>query len=98
MFNRIKVLSVVLLLVIGLTAYLNWPTSKASSINTTFSSTLKNFQGATLSVTRGNSQISDGKVDFVGEDFVQSTSGSLYPFSAIVTAHGSKETLTVEIR
>jgi hypothetical protein len=98
MLNRIKVLSLVLLLVIGLTTYVHRSTSKASAINSTFGGSLKNFERANLSVRRGNSQAEDGKVDYVGDDFVQSTSGNLYPFSAIVTAHGSKEALTIEIR
>jgi hypothetical protein len=99
MSNKAKFLSVVLvLIVVGFATSIHWFTSKASVANSTFSATLKTHQGAKLNVRRQNSSAEDGKVDFVGEDFIQSSSGMLYPFSAIVTAHRSGITLTIEIR
>jgi hypothetical protein len=87
-----------MLVVLGLIAYVQWPTSKASVATENLSSALNKLAGATLVVKRGDSSTGYGKVTIVGEDFIQTSSGTYYPFSAIVTDRGSNTTLTIEVR
>ena len=99
MLNKVKGLSVLLvLLVLGLIVYVQRPTSKAYVAAENFSSVLKNHAGATLMVHRSNSSSGAGKVAFVGEDYIQTSSGTYYPISAIVSASAAGTILTIEVR
>lgn len=99
MLNKVKGLSIILvLLVLGLITYVHWPPTKAYVAAENLSSALKNHAGATLMVQKNNSSSVAGKVAFVGEDYIQTSSGTYYPFSAIVSASASGTILTIEVR
>lgn len=100
MFNRIKVLSVFsALIVLGFIMFVQWPASKAQVANENLRSVLKKLEGSTLTVKKGNSSAVDGRVVFVGEDYIQSGQGTYYPFTAIVSAAVVSTThLIIEVR
>jgi hypothetical protein len=99
MLNRLNGLIVVLLfLVIGLTTYVHWSTSKASVATENLSTALKRHEGARLYVKRESLPEADGRVLFVGEDYLQGGSRAYYPFSAIVRIQENSNVLTIELR